>query len=468
MSDRLSDGSGSPTGPKDNVKQKLALEVRRRKTLRNAWTAIQRNARYSKSEITRKEIEQFSQEADKNLDKIYKNLQARKFKFPPAKGVRIPKDKNNKADFRPLVVAKVESRIVQRAIHDVLVSVPEIKKYVKTPHSYGGIQKEADDELSAVPAAVKDLLEAIGNGGRFVIRSDISRFFTRISKEYVTNKIASLIDDYEFLDLFKRAIAVELENMTQLAWAANSFPIYDIGVAQGNSLSPLLGNIILHDFDTELNKSNDIKCIRYIDDFIIVAPSREIAENSFSVAKSILKRHGMEVSSSKTQRVSTEETFEFLGIEFANGLLRPARKSRDRVIDSISKAFAESVKAMKDFERSKIFDVKLSLVKTLARVSGIMQAWGKHYYFCNDGKCFQHLDSVIEARLRTYLAVYREERGKADGVGRWTILGIEALSQIEREPFAWPKRNPSKRAPSPAHNLAMSELVEVDAPPWAP
>lgn len=449
------------------MKQKLALEVRKRKTLYRAWLAIQRNGQYSKSEDTRKEIEQFAQAFDTNITRIYKALSKKKFKFPPARGVKIQKDKKDKKDFRPLVVAKVESRIVQRAIHDVLIRVPEIKKYVKTPHSFGGVQKEKGEELSAVPAAVQEVLTAIGNGGTYIIRSDISKFFTRISKEAVTKIVADAIDDDEFLDLFKQAIAVELENMAKLAWAAASFPIHDIGVAQGNCLSPLLGNIILYDFDAKLNKDNDVRCIRYIDDFIIIAPSKEVAENTFSTALQILKSLGMSISLEKTKRASVQETFEFLGIEFSNGLLRPGRKSRDRVIESISKAFIESTKAMREYSKSKAMDDRLSLIETMCRVSGIMRGWGKHYYFCNDGKCFENLDSLIESRLKHYLGVYRDKRSKSDDAGRWVLLGIEALSKIDRQPFAWPKKKQGKSSPATAPALEPVKVIEnLDAAPW--
>jgi RNA-directed DNA polymerase len=466
MSDRLSDGSGLPTGPKDKVIKNLAREVRREHTLRKAWVAIQRNARYSKSEVTKKEIESFSQDAEKNLRRMSRQLRTGKFCFPPARGVKIPKDKKNKKDFRPLVVAKVESRIVQRAVHDILITVPAIKKFVKTPHSFGGIQKDKDEELSAVPAAVREVLAAIGNGGKFIVRSDISKFFTRISKPTVIGIVEAAIDEDEFIELFKRAIAVELENMAQLAGAAASFPIHDIGVAQGNSLSHLLGNLILYEFDAELNKNHDVRCIRYIDDFIIIAPSREVAENTFSTAKSVLKTHGMEVSQSKTQIASVTDTFEFLGIEFSNGLLRPGKKARQRMVDSINMAFAESIKAFKERSKSNIMDANLSLIETLSRVSGIMRGWGKHYYFCNDGQCLRNLDSIIDDSLRKYLGVYRDERGKADDAGRWALLGIEALSQIERQPFAWPKKHPSKGITAPMAVPKSQEMVESDTPPW--
>ena len=70
-----------------------------------------------------------------------------------------------------------------------------------------------------------------------------------------------------------------------------------------------------------------------------------------------------------------------------------------------------------------------------------MQGWGKHYRFCNDAKCFEQLDQQVSTLIKQYLAAYRRERERTDAaLGRWRILGIEALAQIERKPFLWPKK----------------------------
>lgn len=276
------------------MKKTLALRVRSQRTLEKAWLAISRNARSSKSEETKNEIATFAGDLSGNLRRINRQLRQQTFVFPPARGLKIPKDKTDKSKFRPLVLAKVESRVVQRAIHDVLTTVPGIQNYIRTPHSFGGVKKAEDDESAAIPAAIKATLDAIGAGGTHIVRSDITSFFTRISKSAVTDIIAGCVDDAEFMNLFGRAIAVELENMAQLRYAAAAFPIQDIGVAQANSPSPLLGNIIIYEFDKELNKDRDVRCIRYIDDFIIIAPSKSIASNTYQKALHILKKTGNE------------------------------------------------------------------------------------------------------------------------------------------------------------------------------
>jgi RNA-directed DNA polymerase len=435
----MSDGSGVPTGPK-RQRSDLSLQVRTGRIIEGAWLAIKRNARTSKSQDTKNEIAAFEADLSANLKRLRRELQQKKFVFPPARGIKIPKDKKDRSSFRPLVVAKVESRIVQRAIHDVLISVPAIQKFVRTPYSFGGIKKKKDDEMAAVPAAIQAVLDAIGNGCKFVIRSDIAKFFTRIPKSAVTEIVANAVQDTDFVELFTRAIAVELENMTQLRKDANAFPIEDIGVAQGNSLSPLLGNLFLFEFDLELNKRSDARCIRYIDDFIILAPSKEIAENTFAKAVHMLEKLGMSVSRDKTQRAATDAGFEFLGIDLSNGFIRPCKKAQERVLAAIESTLMESQNAFREHRKTGGLANALSLLESLENVRGVMQGWGKHYRFCNDTKCFEHLDERVLGLIRNYLAVYREERERTDDAGRWRLLGIEALAQIERDPFIWPKR----------------------------
>lgn len=441
------------------MKSKLSLQVRRGATLREAWLAIRRNSRTSKSEDTKKEVAAFETKSDSNLKRISAELRTGKFIFPPAKGVKVKKDAHN---FRPLVVATVEARVVQRAIHDVLITVPEIDQYIRTPYSFGGIKKK-DTEISAVPAATQAVLEAIGNGAKFMVKSDITGFFTKIPKSSVISIVAKVVKDAEFIDLFTKAITVELANMAQLREAAKAFPIQDIGVAQGNSLSPLLGNILLYEFDQKLNRHSDVRCIRYIDDFIILGPSQNVVQDSYSKALGLLKQLGMTTSDHKTKKSRTDHVFNFLGIEFANGLLRPGAGSRTKVVNSVEKCLMESVKAFQASHTTKELDRSMSLLKTLTKVSGIMQGWAKHYRFCNDNECLRHIDKAVSDKIGWYLSNYRHERAKADETMRWKLLGIEAAAQVERTPFLWPTAKGATIAPA---DFSFDIESADDTPPW--
>ena len=201
---------------------------------------------------------------------------------------------------------------------------------------------------------------------RQVSKLAIRAFFTRISKLAVRDIVSNAVRDDEFMLLFDAAIKVELANLADLRDKAKLFPIEDIGVAQGNSLSPLLGNILLRDFDKVMNEG-DCRCIRYIDDFIILAPTKKAAATRIKKAIKILSDLGMELSPEKSSQepCSIQASFEFLGIEFSNGLIRPSPKSHQRLISQVNAALQSSLTAFRAHRAGHVFPKSQSLISTL-------------------------------------------------------------------------------------------------------
>lgn len=427
--------------------------------LEKAWQVIRENARTSKSDEVREEVKEFEEEASKRLRSLSSRLSRGTFKFTPAKGVPVPKrtatgEKTGK--FRPIVIATVESRIVQRLILEVLLGVPGLQPYAENPYSFGGIRK-GEGELGAVPAAIEAVLASIQDGGRYVAVADISAFFTRISKDAVTQIVRDATGDDAFTDFFRAAINVELSNLAELGKKAEKFPIYDIGVAQGNSLSPLLGNIILHAFDREMNQG-DCRCFRYIDDFIIVAPTEKAAKARMRKAAETLAKLDMTLSPEKSSggAIPISDGFEFLGIELNNGFIRPSRAAKEKLLSKVQGELDASIYAFRRTKSGQPLSKAHTLISTLKRLDGIVQGWGKHYRFCNDEPGFSHLDDQIAEMVRKYLGEYSGMREKSDESRRRGLFGLEQLALIERSPFIWPKAAvPTVTAPvSPMSQLA--------------
>ncbi|MGD0345921.1 MAG: reverse transcriptase domain-containing protein [Terracidiphilus sp.] len=387
---------------------------------------------------TRAEIKKFAEDVPLHIDRIQRQLSKNLFVFKPAKGVKAKK--KGKAGFRPLVIAPVESRIVQRAVHDVLLSLPAIEAIVRTPYSFGGVRKGEEDELSSVPAAIKAVLVSIGDGASYLIKSDISKFFTRIPKSEVRKIVEAVISECSFLTLFDNAVAAELSNMQELQGYAHEFPIGDIGVAQGNSLSPLLGNLLLKDFDAEMNALPDIRCIRFIDDFVILGPNKSVTMEAFRRAQGILGQWQMALADNKTQSGSVEQRFEFLGIEFNNGFLRPSKAARLRFLTSIEDLLDNGQRALIDYKDKHVIEKRSTLLRTLATLSETVYAWAMSYSFCNDAHCLRQLDQEIERRLGKYFATYRSIRNNLGSSSTRDLLGIQSLEKCERQSFAWPKK----------------------------
>ena len=427
----------------------LTKAVRRIDNLERAWRVIQQNGRTSKSEDVRIELERFAEDAPGNLRRLQRQLSRGTFRFEKAKGVPIPKmDAKGKpaGKFRPIVLAPVESRIVQRAVLNVLVEIDALKPYVQTPYSFGGIrsprrrgEQDRKERVSAVPAAIKAVLDEIGRGAVFAASADIRAFFTRISKDHVTSIIARAVNDQEFVDFVREAVTVELENLALLKEKAVDFPTEDIGVAQGNSLSPLLGNIALADFDRAMNEG-DCRCVRYIDDFIILAPSKRAANARLQKAVKILQALGMELSPEKSSAgaLDISKGFDFLGIAICPGLIRPNKKARDRFIAAVESLVDDAKKVMVGFKHGNPLKRELTLLGALKRLDGMIDGWGKHYWFCNDGQTFANLDSQLSKQVGELLGCYRSVRDGTPAKRQMALFGLSELANVKRDPFTYP------------------------------
>ena len=263
----------------------------------------------------------------------------------------------------------------------------------------------------------------------------------------VSDIVAKAVGDYEFMDLFRRAIHVELSNLVQLRQNADRFPTEDLGVAQGSALSPLLGNIILADFDKQMNEG-DCRCIRYIDDFIVLGPSAAAVMARIRLAKRILEALGMSFALNKTSQnaIPVTASFEFLGIEFNNSLIRPSGNARVKFLNTLRTTFEHGRKALIGYRNGQPLLKAHALLGTLKKADGVIQGWGKHYWFCNDQRCFENLDKEVGDLIRAYLGFYSKQREKVSPERAPMMLGIEMLGAIERTPFEWRKPNSARAA----------------------
>jgi len=86
--------------------------------------------------------------------------------------------------------------------------------------------------------------------------------------------------------------------------------------------------------------STKINSVRYADDFIVTAKTKEIAEEAKELIRQFLKDKGLELSEEKTLITHIDNGFDFLGWNFRkyNGtlLVKPSKKSIDKVTVNIS------------------------------------------------------------------------------------------------------------------------------------
>ncbi|MGB9148561.1 MAG: hypothetical protein WCC14_22245, partial [Acidobacteriaceae bacterium] len=134
---------------------------------------------------------------------------------------------------------------------------------------------------------------------------------------------------------------------------------------------------------------------------------------------------------------SVREQFEFLGIEFCNGLIRPAKRKRAEHLESIRATLEGAKSALFGYKADRKIDRKFALLKSLIKVSDTMHSWGMHYRFCNDSNCLAQLDMEAALLIDDYLGTFRSIRRDLGPASMWDLLGIQSLQKIERDSLAW-------------------------------
>jgi hypothetical protein len=155
----------------------------------------------------------------------------------------------------------------------------------------------------------------------------------------------------------------------------------------------------------------------------------------------ILSNLGMELSPEKSSKEAQPVTngFEFLGISISPGKIRPSIKAKTKFLVSIERAFEDACKAFVGVRSGQDLPRSQSLISTLKRVDGMIDGWGKHYWFCNDEEFFKQLDKSLTVLVKGLLGAYRDTYSKLPIERRELLLGLCRLGSVSREPFSYPK-----------------------------
>lgn len=181
----------------------------------------------------------------------------------------------------------------------------------------------------SVQTAVARVRELLAQGYRYVVESDIEDFFPAINIARVETLLDGILPpaDIDARQLLSKLLRAPYLEHGRLHLRAQ-------GLAQGSPLSPLLANLYLDRFDEAFNNL-DAKLVRYADDFVILARTREAAERLLLLARSELHEVGLDLAEAKTAIHSLEEGFHFLGQPFGGAaehsaaelLMPPVKKS---------------------------------------------------------------------------------------------------------------------------------------------
>jgi RNA-directed DNA polymerase len=322
--------------------------------LRNAFLAIKRNAAPG---VDGKTWTSYELGLEENLKNLHQKAQNGGYRAKPSRRVYIPKADGR---LRPLGVAAMEDKILQRAVTEVLNAIYEMDFL---GFSYGYRPKRNPHQA----------LDALTVGIRWkkicwILDADIRGFYDNINHEWMMKFLSHRIADKRMLRLIKKWLNAGVIE-------ANEWKQSEQGAPQGASLSPLLSNIYLHyAFDMwvkcwrEKVARGDVIITRWADDFVVGFQYQDDA-NKFRVAlNERLNKFSLSLHQDKTRlirfgrfakrdairfdRQSKPKTFDFLGMthicgQTKDGKFRVIRKTiRKRLTGKLKAVKAELIKRM--------------------------------------------------------------------------------------------------------------------------
>ncbi len=419
---------------RSNLIHKLSLQ----NSIKSAWLRVQKSCRNSDSQAIVSEAEQFHITVDQVVRKIQKQLRNKSYKFSKYRAVKIQSPGKS---VRPLTVPCIKDRIVQRAILDILQKEKLIKSTIENKYSFGGLSENTSqkgktsshstDPQYGVRTAIKTACLLMNSGHNYYIRTDIKKFFTKIPRDKVLTKLSRKLNDKQFIDLLREATTVEFENLSKMGKDSKLFPQpgSNIGAAQGICLSPLFGNLLLSNFDIEMN-SEHVKCLRYIDDLLILGKTKQDVWATYRLAVKHLDRLGMELyhplkkeDRSKSSCGTTAKAFDYLGCRINAERVLPSNDSCSKLVvrtkQSLDGILRYSRKSTSHFENTSNSFAELNRI-----CLGVI-SWGKYYNFCNSKEKMIEVDHKIAEEFSKFFAefsgiIYRAatpiQRGAALGV----------------------------------------------------
>jgi group II intron reverse transcriptase/maturase len=259
----------------------------------------------------------YGQDLEANLSDLHQRIHAGRYRAKPSRRVYIPKADGRQ---RPLGIATLEDKILQRAVVEVLNAIYE-QDFLG--FSYGFRPgRSPHDALDALSVGIER------KKVNWVLDADLRDFFTSLDHGWLEKFLEHRIADKRVLRLIQKWVSAGV--IEDGAWMAS-----ETGAPQGASASPLLANIYLHYVLDRWarqwrrrNAHGDVVIVRFADDFVAgfeheVDAQRFLAELRERLAKFNLELHpdktrliefGRNAARDRAARgVGKPETFDFLG-----------------------------------------------------------------------------------------------------------------------------------------------------------
>ena len=306
--------------------------------LEEAFRELRKNASPGIDGLT---WETYERDLGRRLEDLYSRVRRGAYRALPSRRVYTPKPDGRQ---RPLAVAALEDKIVQRATATVLNAVYE-EDFLG--FSYGFRPgRGAHDAMDALVVGIT------ARKVNWILDADIEKFFDTVSQDWLIRFVEHRVGDKRILRLIQKWLkAGVLED--------GVVTTSDRGTGQGSVISPLLANVYLYyAFDLWANlwrkreATGEMIIVRYADDIIVGFQHEADARRFWDAMRERLKGFALSLHPDKTRLIEfgrfaaanrkrrglgKPETFNFLGFTFISGKSRAGKflihrtSRRDRV-----------------------------------------------------------------------------------------------------------------------------------------
>ena len=285
----------------------------------------------------------YEADLERKLADLHSRLHRGAYRAQPSRRVNIPKPDGGQ---RPLAVAALEDKIVQRATAEVLNAIYE-EEFLGFSYGFRP-RRSAHHAMDALVVGIES------RKVNWILDADIRSFFDTVSQDWLIRFAEQRVGDPRIIRLIRKWLkAGVLED--------GVVNVSDRGTGQGAVISPLLANIYLHyvlDLWAESwrrhEATGDMIIVRYADDFIVGFQHENDARRFLDEMRERLLQHALTLHPDKTRLIEfgrfaaanrqqrglgKPETFNFLGFTFICGksrrgkflIKRKTRRDRMRV-----------------------------------------------------------------------------------------------------------------------------------------
>ena len=409
-------------------------------TLAEACLSLRRDAAAGVDGVT---WETYVQNGREKILDLHKRIHKGTYRVPPVRRVEIPKPDGGT---RPLGIAALEDKIVQKVVTDMILTPIFESEFLG--FSYGFRPgRGAHNALDALAVGIQQ------RKVRWILDADIRKFFDSLDRNWLVQFLEQRIGDRRLLRLITKWLNAGV--MEGIHWTDTGR-----GVTQGHIVSPILANVYLHYvFDLWMHKhwrkryaKGDTIVIRYADDFVVGFQYKVEADAFLADLRERMTRFGLHLhpdktrliefgryatANRKTRGLGKPDTFDFLGMTH---FCDRSRKGRFRVgRRPIGKRVRRTLERIKELLYARRHEDRNELAKWLGRV---INGWLKYYAVPGT---FRHLAKFILVIRRMFLRTLRR-RSQKDRTS-WAVLDMLGSRY-------WPK--PSIRHPWPNQRLIVS------------